>query len=139
MRHGSKQLYEGESVLVPRKGSLNNVMYVNEAFWTVDTMFYSIPKIPNAAKFSYHFLRNVDLSSLNAGSAVPSMTVDVLNSLELRIPSLADLKAFEESVAPLYEAASKNKKEIERLEEMRDALLPKLMSGEIDVHSAEIG
>ena len=138
MRYGSRRLYEGESVLVPRKGSLNNVLYVDEAFWTVDTMIYSIPRMPNVAKYSYHFLRNVGLSSLNAGSAVPSMTTDILNSLELRIPSLTEFKRFEESVAPLYETMQKNKKEIKRLEEMRDCLLPKLMSGEIDVDSIEI-
>ena len=34
-------IYSGESILMPRKGSLNNIMYVNDAFWSVDTMFYS--------------------------------------------------------------------------------------------------
>ena len=46
MRKVSEYLYDGESVLMPRKGSLNNIMYVNEAFWTVDTMFYSEMKLP---------------------------------------------------------------------------------------------
>ena len=41
MRRVNENLYRGESVLMPRKGTLNNIMYVDEAFWTVDTMFYS--------------------------------------------------------------------------------------------------
>lgn len=41
MRYVEKPLYTGESVLIPRKGTLNNVMYVNGAFWSVDTMFYT--------------------------------------------------------------------------------------------------
>ena len=45
MRSAEKSLFSGESVLIPRKGSLNNVMYVNEAFWTVDTMFFTVPRI----------------------------------------------------------------------------------------------
>ena len=51
MRKVSEYLYDGESVLMPRKGSLNNIMYVNEAFWTVDTMFYSEMKLSNCAKY----------------------------------------------------------------------------------------
>ena len=41
MRKCNQMLYKGESVLIPRKGSLNNIIYVDEAFWTVDTMFYT--------------------------------------------------------------------------------------------------
>ena len=41
LRYVNKNLYHGESVLIPRKGTLNNVIYVDEPFWTVDTMFYT--------------------------------------------------------------------------------------------------
>ena len=41
MRFGNKELYASESVLIPRKGSLNNIMYIDEPFWTVDTMFFT--------------------------------------------------------------------------------------------------
>lgn len=50
MRYGDRALYNGEAVLIPRKGSLNNIMYINGDFWTVDTLFYSIPKIKNIAR-----------------------------------------------------------------------------------------
>ena len=86
MRKVDRCLYNGESVLIPRKGTLNNVMYVNEAFWTVDTMFYSIMKQPRIAIFVYQFLIRKDLASMNAGSAVPSMTSDILNKMEIVIP-----------------------------------------------------
>ena len=79
MRSAEKSLFSGESVLIPRKGSLNNVMYVNEAFWTVDTMFFTVPRIPGAAKFLYQYVKRLDLASMNSGSAVPSMTTSILN------------------------------------------------------------
>lgn len=50
MRRVNEYLYKGESVLMPRKGTLNNIMYVDESFWTVDTMFYSEMKILHCAK-----------------------------------------------------------------------------------------
>ncbi len=42
MRYVDDNLYEDESILIPRKGSLNNVLYQDKPFWTVDTMFWSI-------------------------------------------------------------------------------------------------
>ena len=53
MRYVDQYLYNKESVLIPRKGSLNNVMYINRPFWTVDTMFYTRMKIEGIAKFIY--------------------------------------------------------------------------------------
>ena len=65
MRYVDKALYIGESVLIPRKGSLNNVMYVNEAFWTVDTMFYTHMTRSNVAKLAYFIVRNLNLAEMN--------------------------------------------------------------------------
>jgi len=81
MRYVDAPLYSGESVLIPRKGSLNNVLYINEPFWTVDTMFYTHMTRPNVAKFVYFTVRDLDLAGMNVGSAVPSMTTAVLNAL----------------------------------------------------------
>jgi len=133
MRYVERPLYEKESVLIPRKGSLNNVMYVNEPFWSVDTMFYTEMLRPNVAKFVYHFVKSKDLASLNAGSAVPSMTTDILNAMEVTIPSDKQLECFENIVSPMYLTIHENQKQNEQLACLRDALLPKLMSGELDV------
>ena len=133
MRYVERPLYEKESVLIPRKGTLNNVMYVNQPFWSVDTMFYTEMKQANVAKFVYHYVKSKDLASMNAGSAVPSMTTAILNAMELRIPSKEALLQFENSVAPMYEMINKNEDQSRKLAELRDALLPKLMSGEVDV------
>lgn len=138
MRYVERPLYEKESVLIPRKGTLNNVMYVNQPFWSVDTMFYTEMKQPNVAKFVYHFMKSKDLASMNAGSAVPSMTTAILNALEISIPSAETLKHFEISVAPMYEMMQKNEEQSHKLTKLRDVLLPKLMSGEIDVSTLDL-
>ena len=94
MRLADKALYSGESVLIPRKGTLNNVMRVSGDFWTVDTMFYSVPKCKGAIKFAFHVLRNMDLASMNSGSAVPSMTTEILNSIDIVFPPESVLAYF---------------------------------------------
>ncbi len=133
MRYAEKALYQNESVLIPRKGTLNNVIYIKKAFWTVDTMFYTIMKKSNLAKFIYLFIKGKDLASMNVGSAVPSMTTQVLNSMPIKIPSENELEYFENLVSPSFVKIESNQKQIKLLEKLRDTLLPKLMSGEVKV------
>ena len=138
MRKVNQKLYEGESVLIPRKGSLNNVMFVNASFWTVDTMFYSIPKCSGAAKYVYEFLKTQDLVSMNSGSAVPSMTTVILDALPVKVPSERALRILDSRLQPIYALQQSNSRESEMLAELRDALLPRLMSGEIDVSNVDL-
>lgn len=138
MRYVEKPLYDKESVLIPRKGTLNNVMYVNEPFWSVDTMFFTEMKLSNVAKYVFHFVKSKDLASLNAGSAVPSMTTDILNAMELSIPDADTFYKFESIVAPMYRTMQQNTQESNKLAELRNSLLPRLMSGEIDVSKLDI-
>ncbi len=134
MRYADKALYNLESVLIPRKGTLSNVIYIDEPFWSVDTMFYTEMKIPNLAKFIFYFVKGLDLASMNVGSAVPSMTTEVLNNLPIDIPSNAVLEHFEKTLAPLYKKMNSNQTQIRTLTALRDTLLPKLMSGEVRVN-----
>ena len=132
MRYAERSLFEGESVLIPRKGTLNNVMYVSHAFWTVDTMFYTSEKVARSIKYAHLFLLTQDLASMNAGSAVPSMTTDILNKLVLLIPPQDVLDAFDIIVSALYSEIDVCQKESASLSKTRDSLLPRLLSGDAD-------
>ena len=89
MRRVNQSIYNGPSIMIPRKGSLNNVLYSNTPFWTVDTMFWSIinANIVNPL-FLYYSLCKRDFASLNVGSAVPSLTVPILNDIDVNVPTL---------------------------------------------------
>lgn len=135
IRRVNKVLYSGESVLIPRKGSLNNILLVSGDFWTIDTMFYSIPKRPNIAKYIYLYLSGVDMYAMNIGAAVPSMTVKILEGMKLLCPTDHVVESFEETVRPYFDMIELLKNKIVSLAEARDKLLPKLMSGEIEVEN----
>ena len=126
MRLGNKAIFSGESVLIPRKGSLNNIIYVNEAFWSVDTMFYSVAKIEHAMKYLYFILKQFDFLSLDTGSAVPSMTTDFLNRMVMIIPSKEALEVFDKDVEVVYEEITIKKKENAILNELQSLLLAKM-------------
>jgi type I restriction enzyme S subunit len=128
MRYANKAIYSKESVLIPRKGTLNNVLYINEPFWTVDTMFYTEMKKNNIAKFVYLFIKTIDLESMNVGSAVPSLTVQELNNIPLNIPEQEYFDAFENITNPLFTKIKNNNKQIKNLSITRDSILHKLMS-----------
>lgn len=133
MRRCNKYLHDGESVLIPRKESLNNIMYVNEQFWTVDTMFYATPRKDNSMLFVYFLLKGFDMYSMNIGAAVPSMTTKILDAMEVLIPDAELMKCYDKTALVNYEKIGILRAQNEKLREVRDRLLPKLMSGEIEV------
>lgn len=102
MRFVDKSLYSKESVLIPRKGTLNNIIYVDEPFWSVDTMFYSEMKYENIAKYIFFVLSRLNFKSMNSGSAIPSMTTNILNALPIVIPNSSVLERFEKNISPIF-------------------------------------
>ena len=96
MTHVDSAIYNGEAILLPRKGTLDNILYVSGEFWTVDTMYWAVtnPKLVNT-KYLFYYLSLLDLSSKDTGSALPSMTQDTYYSLDIELPSLA----YQEKIA----------------------------------------
>lgn len=133
MRKVNSVLYSGESVLIPRKGSLNNILLVSGDFWTIDTMFYSVPKKENVIKYCYLALSQIDMYSMNIGSAVPSMTTKILDGIKILLPSESVLLTFNQIVSKHFDMIKVLCKQNEKLKEARDRLLPKLISGELEV------
>lgn len=133
MRYGNKKLYSSESVLIPRKGSLNNIMYINEPFWTVDTMFYTEMKYKNIAKYMYYVLSGIDMESFNSGAALPSMTTNILNHFKVIIPTEELLRLFDEKISKLFAFKNGLQLQSDLLSRQRDLLLPRLMSGKLEV------
>ena len=126
MRYGNKSLCTKESVLIPRKGSLNNIIYINEPFCTVDTMFYTEMKQLHVAKFVYFNLKKYDFLSMDAGSAVPSMTTAILNQIELVIPPLDILEDFDKKMSIIFNNTKIKNKETNKLKELLSLLLGKI-------------
>ena len=84
-------IYDKESVLIPRKGSIGNLFYVDKPFWTVDTIFYTvIDKDVVISKYLYYYLSKMNLEKLNTAGGVPSLTQTVLNKILISLPSLEE-------------------------------------------------
>jgi hypothetical protein len=80
--------YTKPSVLIPRKGSLHKLYFVDVPFWTVDTIFYTEIGDQLVPKFFYYYLLTQHLENLNQAGGVPSLTQSVLNELRMPVPPL---------------------------------------------------
>ncbi len=122
----NKALYTKSSVLIPRKGTLTNIMFINHPFWCVDTMFYSIFKNEMNGYYSYYILKQLDFDALNQGSAVPSMTTAFLNDIDVVLPNKDILKNFNEVLHKTISHKENIEKENQKLTELKELLLSKL-------------
>lgn len=82
-------IYDKPSVLIPRKGSIDKLYYVDTPFWNVDTVFYTeIDKSFVVEKYVFYALQKEHLEKLNTAGGVPSLTQAVLNSVVIPVPPL---------------------------------------------------
>lgn len=79
-------VYDLPSVLIPRKGSLDKLYFVDVPFWTVDTIFYTEIFDHMVPRFLYYFLQTQRLEELNQAGGIPSLTQSVLNELKIPVP-----------------------------------------------------
>ncbi|MCY1990386.1 restriction endonuclease subunit S [Klebsiella pneumoniae] len=87
MGYVDKYSYDKPTVLIPRKGTITNVFYVDTPFWNVDTIYYTDIEISKVLpKYFYHFIKTIDLMALDTGSGRPSLTQAILNRLLIPIP-----------------------------------------------------
>ena len=79
----SRALYDKPSVLIGRKGTINQPRYMETPFWTVDTLFYSVMKGDSNAKFLYYRFCLIDWMQYNEASGVPSLNARTIENVEI--------------------------------------------------------
>lgn len=122
----TKYLYDGESVLLGRKGTIDKPRYINGTFWTVDTMYYTKIKDIGIAKYLYYLCTQIQFDYYQYGSAVPSMTQRDLNSVCFPLPEIV---AQENIVHYLDAKCSK----IDEIIEKQQAIIEKLKECKLSI------
>jgi type I restriction enzyme S subunit len=127
---------DGPCVITGRSGVIGNVFYTNEKCWPLNTSLYISQFKFGTPLFAYFMLKRLDLLSLNAGSAVPTLNRNHVHELPVSLPIRSKLLEFEQYAGSLFEKINANELQISSLQQLRDTLLPKLMSGELRVVDA---
>ena len=123
MGYATTALYNKPSVLIGRKGTIGKVKYVEQPFWTVDTLFYTIVNTDLVVpKYLYYVMSLIDLNNYNEGTTIPSLRTETLNRLEFDIPSLEDQKKILSCLNPIDEKIELNNKINKNLEQQVSVL-----------------
>lgn len=128
MRYVDTPLYGKKSVLIPRKGSLGSLFFVEKPFWTVDTLFYTeIDENRIIPEYLYYKLKTFDLANMNVGSAVPSLTTAILNPIEFELPPIEVQSEIAKTLGVLDKKIESNKEINHHLVELIDAQFTHLL------------
>ena len=130
-----KFMVRGPGVTTGRSGVLGRVFFIHGDFWPLNTSLWVKDFRRVSPAYAFHLLRGLDFEMFNAGSAVPTLNRNHVHNLPVVIPQMAIIEAFDALVMPLMQKQQANVDQNHTLATLRDALLPKLLSGELDVSS----
>ena len=123
MGHASIALYDKPSVLIGRKGTIGKVKYVEQPFWTIDTLFYTMIDTQIVLpEYLYYLMSLIDLNMYNEGTTIPSLRVETLNRLEFDIPSIEEQVKVLSCLRPINEKIKVNEKINNNLEQQVQTL-----------------
>ena len=124
---------KGPGIVTGRSGSLGKYQFIWDNFWPHNTSLYISDYKDHNIFFVYSLLQTVDFASLNNGGAIPTLNRNVLSNIEVIEPEKKLQDVFAKIAEPQYQKIRNLEKQNDRLKTARDLLLPKLMSGEVEV------
>jgi len=126
-----KSMVKGPGVVTGRSGVLGRVFLELEDFWPLNTTPWVKEFKAATPCYAYEVLRLLDFKSFNAGSAVPSLNRNHIHGLPYLLPARECVDTFEVIASQIHKRCRVNEKQIQTLVDIRDALLPRLISGQL--------
>ena len=119
MGYADDYICEADTVIVGRKGSINNPIFVEEPFWNVDTAFGLVAKrevlLP---RYLYYFCRNYDFERLNKAVTIPSLTKSDLLKIQITLPSLEIQEKIVNKLLKIEEVIRARQQQLQKLDEL---------------------
>ena len=129
-----KKLVGGPGIVVGRKGNPGVVTWAHSDFFPIDTTFYVVPRDANGGlPFLFFALTGQDLPSVSADSAVPGLNRNLAYMNQQLVPDKRVLAEFNAYASAIFSHQHQLEEECHSLATQRNALLPKLVSGEVQV------
>jgi len=129
-------LYDGESVLLGRKGTIDKPLYIRGKFWTVDTMFYTEVLPKTYGRYAYYAATTIPFSLYSTNTALPSMSQFDLANHALPLPSYQEqtqiARFLDHETAKIDTLIHEQKRLIELLKEKRQAVISHAVTKGLD-------
>ena len=133
-RFGDKFLYDGDSIILGRKGTIDRVYFVSGRFWAIDTAYY-LSDFKNALpRWLFYFLQSVDFRQLNEATGVPSLSRDLLYKIEVSKPSKTEQSKIAEILSTVDRAIEQTEGLIAKQQRIKTGLMQDLLTRGIDEH-----
>jgi len=129
---------KGPCVVTGRSGSIGTVIYVDEDFWPLNTTLWVKDFRRATPIYAYYLLKGFELSSFNSGAAVPTLNRNDIHTLPVILPPYELLEDFNQYIIPIFSMKKILKEKNINLRCTRDMLLPKLISGNLNVELLDI-
>lgn len=127
----------GPGIVTGRSGVLGNVFLALEDFWPLNTTLWIKNYSACGPCYAYELLSRIDLRQFNAGSAVPTLNRNHVHGLPQLLPPQEALQAFEMIAISMHRRIYANSVQAQSLSEIRDTLLPRLISGQLPLLKGE--
>ena len=119
MGYADDYICEGQTVIVGRKGSINNPLFVEEPFWNVDTAFGLEAKrellIP---RYLFYFCKHFDFERLNKAVTIPSLTKSDLLKININLPTIEEQQEVVDKLVKIEKIIKLRSDELKELDEL---------------------
>ena len=122
-------LYDGQTICIGRKGTINKPLYYEGKIWTVDTLYYTYNFIDVDVKYIYYLLLTIDWMSLNEATGVPSLTSDRIRHILLALPPVAEQRAIAEALGDIDGLIAALDKKIAKKRLIKQGAMQQLLTG----------
>ena len=126
-------LYEGESVGIGRKGTIDKPVFLNGKFWTVDTLFYTSNFKDVVPKFLYYVFLTIEWRRYNEASGVPSLSKTTIEPISCSLPPLPEQKQIASILDSISTQIEKVENKLTSLQSLKKSLMQDLLSGKVRV------
>ena len=115
-----------DAIGIGRKGTIDKPYILRAPFWTVDTLFYCIPKYNHNLDFTNCLFQNIDWKNKDESTGVPSLSKVIINSIETSIPSYEEQKKIGEYFKSFENLIILHQRKLEMLKKVKKSMLEKM-------------
>ena len=124
-------LYDKPSVLIGRKGTIDKPQYMDQPFWTVDTLFYSVIHYPNNAKFLFYRICLINWKQHNEASGVPSLNARTIERIEVKVPQGDEQIAISSILSDMDAEIAALETKLTKTRSLKQGMMHNLLTGRI--------
>lgn len=133
-RRGNNYLYEGDSIILGRKGTIDRVFLASGKFWTIDTAYYLSNFVDAFPRWLFYSLQTQDLRQLNEATGVPSLARETLYKIQISTPPPKEQEKIAEILSTMDRAIEQTEALIAKQECIKTGLMQDLLTSGIDEH-----